>query len=163
MKKGISCLILIIVITPSSFVCANGLFVEASPGIFFSGDTTVSLVRFQKDTSRLFGHESFYEAAYASWNGTNSNRAVSLARGLFWGDRERAYRSADLGICHISRTTDNLGTPFQFYFRAASGIKVGRADLSIGLIHYSNGKLVFRWSGPNKSENFITASIGLTF
>ncbi len=162
MKRGIQSLLLIL-ITSSSSVYADGLFVEAGPGIFYSEDTTVSLVRFQKDTSKLFGHESFYEAAYASWNGENSNRAVSLARGLRWGDPGRAYRSADIGICHISRTTGNLGTPFQFYFRAASGMKVGGTDLSIGFIHYSNGKLVFRWHGPNRSENFLTVSIGLTF
>ncbi len=162
MKKGMPCL-LIIVLALSSFVYADGIFVEAGPGLFNSRSTTVSLVRVQKDTSKLFRHDSFYEAAYASWNGENSNHAVSLARGLRGGDSGRAYWSADIGLCHISRTTDNLGTPFQFHIRAASGIKVGRADLSIGLIHYSNGKLLFRWSGPNKSENFLTVSAGLTF
>ncbi len=65
MKRGIQSLFLIL-ITSSSSVYADGLFVEAGPGIFYSEDTTVSLVRFQKDTSKLFGHESFYEAAYAS-------------------------------------------------------------------------------------------------
>ncbi len=123
----------------------------------------MSLVRLQKDTSELLGRESFYEAAYASWNGANANRAVSLARGLRFGDSGRAYGSADIGLCHISRTTDNLGTPFQFYFRASAGMKVGWFDLSLGFVHYSNGKLVFQWAGPNRSENFLTGSIGVTF
>jgi len=39
-------------------------------------------IRYQKDTSRLFDTDSFYELSYASWNGPNNNNALSFAPGL---------------------------------------------------------------------------------
>jgi hypothetical protein len=143
--------------------CANGLFVEVGPGVSSSQGSTYTSIRYQKDTSRLFDTDSFYELTYASWNGPNNNNALSFARGLCWTGAANTYGSADIGVGHISRTTHNLGTPFQFYFRFAYGIKVGSADLSLGFIHYSNGKLIFHWQGPNNGEDFLTFSLGITF
>jgi hypothetical protein len=143
--------------------CANGLFVEAGPGVFSSRDSTYTAIRYQKDTSKLFNTDSFYELSYASWNGLNNNEALSFARGLRWTGTANTYGSADVGIGHINRTTGNLGTPFQFYFRFAYGIKVGAVDFSLGFVHYSNGKLIFGWEGPNNGEDFPTFSVGMTF
>jgi hypothetical protein len=110
-------------------------------------------VRYLKDTSRLFDTDSFYELSYASWNGPNNNNALSFARGLRWTGAANTYGSADVGVGHINRTTGNLGTPFQFYFRFACGTKVGSVDLSLGFVHYSNGKFIFHWQGPNNGED----------
>jgi hypothetical protein len=120
--------------------CANGLFVEAGPGVSTSQGSTYTAVRYQKDTSRLFDTDSFYELSYASWNGPNKNNALSFARGLRWTGTVNNYGSADIGVGHINRTTGNLGTPFQFYLRFAYGIKVGAFDLSMGFVHYSVGR-----------------------
>ena len=158
-------------ITPVAFffslyawtACANGLFIEAGPGVNSSQGSTYTAVRYQKETSKLFDTDSFYELSYASWNGPNNNNALSFARGLRWTGTANTYDSADIGVGHINRTTGNLGTPFQFYLRFAYGIKVGTVDLSLGFIHYSNGKLIFQWQGPNNGENFPTFSLGITF
>jgi hypothetical protein len=163
MNTQIFCLVIILLLISAAPVLADGLFVEAGPGFYYSGDTTVMLVRYQKSASALFGHDSFYEATYASWNGPNHADAFSLARGLQWEFEDNVYVSADMGLGHISRTTGNLGTPFVLAFRFASGKRVGSADFSLGLIHYSNGKFVFGWTGPNNSENFLTCSFGMTF
>jgi hypothetical protein len=128
-----------------------------------SQGSTYTAVRYQKETSKLFDTDSFYELTYASWNGPNNNNAISFARGLRWTGTANKYGSADIGVCHINRTTGNLGTPFQFYFRFAYGIKVGAVDLSLGFVHYSNGKLIFGWQGPNNGEDFPTFSLGMTF
>ncbi|HUI68455.1 MAG TPA: acyloxyacyl hydrolase [Nitrospirota bacterium] len=143
--------------------CANGLFLEAGPGVISSQGSTYTAVRYQKETSKLFDTDSFYEITYASWNGPNNNNALSFARGLRWTVAANTYGSADFGVGHINRTTANLGTPFQFYFRFAFGIKVGSFDLSLGFVHYSNGKLIFNWPGPNNGEDFPTFSLGITF
>jgi len=144
-------------------VCAAGLFLEAGPGVMTSQDSTYTAVRYQKDTSKLFNTDSFYELCYASWNGSNENNALSFARGLRWPVSANTYASADIGVGHIKRTTHNLGTPFQFYLRFAYDIKVGPVDISLGFVHYSNGKLIFGWSGPNNGEDFPTFSLGMTF
>lgn len=143
--------------------CADGLFIEVGPGVSISQGSTYMSVRYQKDTSRLFDTDSFYELSYASWNGPNNDNALSFARGLRWTGAANIYGSADVGVGHINRTTANLGTPFQFYFRFAYGIKVRAVDLSLGFIHYSNGKFIFHWQGPNNGEDFLTFSLGITF
>ncbi len=97
------------------------------------------------------------------WNGKYHADAVGLAGGIRWDGRDDRYFSAALGGCRISRKTDNLGTPFQFYIRLGAGIRTSRYDVSFGLVHISNGKLLFGWNGPNKSENFITLSVGGLF
>ena len=147
----------------SSTASANGLFVEAGPGVSSSQGSTYTAVRYQKETSKLFDTDSFYELSYASWNGPNKNNALSFARGLRWTGTANTYGSADIGVGHINRTTGNLGTPFQFYLRFAYGIKAGAFDLSLGFVHYSNGKLIFGWQGPNNGEDFPTISLGITF
>ena len=147
----------------ASAAFANGLYLEVGPGVMTSEGSTYTAVRFQKETSRLFNTDSFYELCYASWNGPNSNNALSFARGLRWPGPANTHASADIGIGHINRTTGNLGTPFQFYLRFAYGIKVGAFDISLGFVHYSNGKLIFGWQGPNNGEDFPTFSLGVTF
>jgi hypothetical protein len=147
----------------ASTASANGLFVEAGPGILTSQGSTYIAVRYQKETSKLFDTDSFYELTYASWDGPNNNNAISFARGLRWTGTANNYGSADIGVGHINRTTGNLGTPFQFYLRLAYGIKVGTVDLSLGFVHYSNGKLIFGWQGQNNGEDFPTISLGITF
>ena len=157
------CLVATFLCLASSNAAADGLFIEAGPGWFRSTGAMLSLVRFDKDTSALFGQESFYEFSYASWDGKNRNRAVSIARGLRWKATPPFFWTFNGGISHVYNVTNNLGTSFQFYFRGSYGVKVGRADLSIGLIHYSNGKLLFGWNGPNDGENFATVSVGMIF
>ncbi len=156
-------LVAIFLCLAASNVAADGLFIEAGPGWFCSTGAVLSLVRFDKDTSALFGQDSFYEFTYASWDGQNRNRAVSIARGLRWKAPAPFFWTFNAGISHVYTTTNNLGTEFQFYFRGSYGVTVGKAELSLGLIHYSNGKLVFRWDGPNDGENFATVSVGLIF
>jgi len=147
----------------ASIASANGLFVEAGTGVMTSQGSTYTAVRYQKETSKLFDTDSFYELSYASWNGPNENNAISFARGLRWTGKANTYGSVDIGVGHIKRTTGNLGTPFQFYLRFAYGIKVGAVDFSLGFVHYSNGKLIFGWQGPNNGEDFPTFSLGITF
>jgi len=144
-------------------VFADGVFVEAGTGLLYSTGTNATLARYQHDTSRLFGLESFYEASYASWSGLDHNEAIGFARGLRWEYERNVSLTADMGAAHITRTTGHLGTPFQFVFRFSWDKRFGPADLSVGWIHYSNGKFIFHWAGTNDSENFLTLSLGMFF
>jgi len=107
-------------------------------------------IRYQKDTSRLFDTDSFYELSYAFWNGPNNNNALSFARGLRWTGAANTYGSADVGVGHINRTTGNLGTPFQFFI---SGLPAGsRWEL-----------LILRWvSSTIRTENSYSTGRGQT-
>ncbi len=144
----------------TSPVLANDLFVDTGPGTFYSADTFSVFVRYQRDTSKLFNRESYYEAFFANWNGHNYAYAIGIARGIRLFQHDDRYFSFTFGGCHISRETNNLGTPFQFYIRLSYDVKVYRHDLSLGYVHISNGKFIFGWDGPNNGENFITLGIG---
>lgn len=156
-------IILLCLCRPSPSKSADGLFVETGAGFARSLNTGVILARYQKDTSPLWGYESFYEGIYARWSGENHAEDFALSRGIRLRVAEDAYYSATVGVGHISRITGNLGTPFDFYFRIAYGRKTGRYDISLGVIHISNGKPLFGWSGPDNGENFITLAVGELF
>ncbi len=147
----------------SAVDAANGLFIESGAGVLQSLRTEAVLVRYQREAPPLFKQESFYEGVFMHWNGKNHADALGLAGGIRWAVKDETYFSTALGGCHISRETENLGTPFQFYIRLGAGIRTRRYDVSLALVHISNGKLFFGWEGPNKSENFITLSIGGLF
>ncbi|MGC1455387.1 MAG: hypothetical protein WA946_09410 [Nitrospirota bacterium] len=148
---------------PSPSVAADSLSYEAGIGFYFSTSTTTYLLRYQHEAMPLFGFSSYYEASYASWNGPDHSEAIGLARGIRWERTVNEYLSLTTGLSHISRTTSNLGQPFEFYGRLAYEIKAGKALFSIGWIHYSDAKFLFGWSGPNNAENFATLSLGMTF
>jgi Lipid A 3-O-deacylase (PagL) len=148
---------------PALPALADSLSYEAGIGFYCSEGATAHLLRYQHETVPLFGLSSYYEASYASWNGPNHADAFGLARGIRWGRTADEYLSLTVGLSHISRITDNLGQPFEFYGRLAYEKNVGKALFSMGWIHYSDAKFLFRWSGPNKSENFWTLSIGVLF
>ncbi len=148
---------------PTLSASADSLSYEAGVGFYFSEGTTAYLLRYQHEAAPLFGLNSYYEASYASWNGPDHNEAFGLALGIRWPKTADEYLSLTTGLSRISRTTSNLGQLFEFYGRLAYEKNVGKAHFSIGWIHYSDAKFLFGWSGPNKSENFLTLSIGLLF
>ncbi len=156
-------IIIIILCRPSPSRSADGIFVETGPGFDRSLNTGVVLARYVKDTSPLWGYESFYEGIYARWSGRNHAEDFSVSRGLRWRAGEVAYYSFAMGGGHISRVTGNLGTPFDFYFRFAYGRRTSCYDISLGVIHISNGKPLFGWPGPDNGENFITFAVGGLF
>jgi hypothetical protein len=153
----------VMLLFPTPPASADSLSYEAGIGFYVSRTSTANLLRYQHETTPLFGFPSYYEASYASWNGPNHADAVCLARGLRWARTSDEYLSLTAGLSHINRTTSNLGQPFEIYARLAYEKSVGKALFSIGWIHYSDAKLLFGWSGPNKSENFATLSLGMIF
>lgn len=142
---------------------ADNLSYEGGFGFYFSKSSNMYRLRYQHEATPLFGFSSYYEASYAAWNGPCYSEAVGLARGIRWARTTDEYLDLTIGLSHISRTTSNLGQPFEFYERLAYEKKVGRALFSIGWVHYSDAKFLFGWSGPNIGENFVTFSIGLLF
>jgi hypothetical protein len=76
----------------------NGLFLEAGPGVSQSLKSEAVLVRFQRDSLQIFGHQSFFEGLYMHWDGHNHDDAVGLAGGIRWtvtGDSTSVPLSAD--------------------------------------------------------------------
>jgi hypothetical protein len=164
MKRFISLIFAaIMLLFPILTASADSLSYEAGIGFYFSTSSNMYLLRYQHEAAPLFGLSGYYEASYASWDGHNHSEAISLARGIRWPRTADEYLSLTAGLSHISRTTLNLGQPFEFYGRLAYEKKIGRALFSIGWIHYSDAKFLFHWSGPNISENFWTLSLGVLF
>ncbi len=161
--KKLFLVVTFLLLFPTPPVSADSLSYEAGVGFFFSRSTTAYLLRYRHETSSLFGLSSYYEASYASWNGPDHNEAIGLARGIRWPRTTDGHLSLTAGLSRINRTTSNLGQPFEFYGRLAYEKNVSKVLFSIGWIHYSDAKFLFGWSGPNKSENFLTLSIGILF
>lgn len=157
----IPALLLVFMLTVSP-VLANDLFLEAGPGIFKSTESIGAFLRYQKETSRLFDFPSNYEVIGAYWSNSFHAAGLGIARGIEWRKEEKKrFFSTDFGVMGVSRTTEHLGTRFQFYFRMAYNTTISGREASIGFIHVSNGKLVFGWDGPNSGENFITLAVCL--
>ncbi len=142
---------------------ADTISVETGRGFHHSQHTEALFLRYEHEAPALFGYESFYEISAATWNGKNNASAIGVGRGarLSWGNKN--YFSASIGPSFINRTTENLGTLCQFSLRFALGRQAGGYDLSLGYNHYSNGKGLFEWKGPNWGENFLTVQIGISF
>jgi len=160
------CLLLIAAITllfPALAASADSLSGDVGVGFHFSTGSTAFLLRYQHDARPLSIFSTYYEASYAFWNGPDHANAVGVAWGIQWARTTYDYLTLAVGLSHISRTTPNLGQPFEFYGRAAYGINVGKALFSIGWTHYSDAKFLFGWSGPNNAENFATLSLGIRF
>jgi hypothetical protein len=160
MKTFLSAVVLVLLL--SSPVPADDLFVDLGLGVFKSERSGALFLRYQKDTSRLFDRPSYWEGVASYWNNSNWAIALGAARGIDWNRSNRDhFYSTSFGVMSVNRTTNHLGTHFQFYFRQAYHIKYGGRDISLGLTHVSNGKVVFKWHGPNSGENFLSLSIGL--
>lgn len=142
-------------------VFAGDFFLQAGAGVGKSFKESEIGIRYQHDTSRLFGLPSYYEVAYLYWNNDSRAHGLGVARSLVWSNSGSRSFDASLGLMGINRTTDHLGTKVQLYFRFSYAFTVDDRNLSIDLIHLSNGKILFGWDGPNSGENFIAASIGL--
>ncbi len=160
MKTLLSAFVLVLLFSFS--VHADDLFVDAGLGVFKSEHSGSLFLRYQKETSQLLRRPSYWEGIAGYWTDSNSAAAFGVARGIDWnrGGQRDHYFSTTFGVLAVSRTTQHLGTHFQFYFREAYHLKVAGTDLSLGFTHISNGKLVFRWNGPNSGENFITFAMG---
>ena len=157
----LSGILFLLALSPDVF--ADALSLETGQGFHHSGNTQALFVRYQKDAPLLFGQKGFYEGSVGAWNGPNRVETVGIARGLRFDWGGTAYFSAQFGLNYITRKTENLGTLFQFASRLTIGRSIGEYDVSLGYVHFSNGKYFFGWDGPNYGENFVTVQIGRKF
>jgi len=146
-------------------VYADELLFESGQGFYTSGDSRIAFLRYKLDTAPLFGFDSYYDLAVATWSGENHNDAIVVSRGERWHTTEKTYIDFEIGGAYVERTTDNLGTRLQFALRGAFGLKAGAFDFAVGYNHFSNGREIFQWntSTPNNGENFITVRVGYMF
>lgn len=152
---------LTIVLLAAPYAPADNLFLEVGTGYCKSLSSHVLMLRYDKETSRIFGKASYYEFFFSHWTGENRNNALGIGRTISFEISEGQYFSPAFGVAAVGRETENIGTRFQFYFRLPYDFKKYERQWSLALIHLSNGKVIFRWNGPNNGENFITLSVGL--
>lgn len=137
------------------------LALQSGLGFHHSGHTVPLFLRYQH-RAPIFGIDGYYEAVVGGWNGPNGVGTFGLGRGLRLGFGEH-YFAASAGLSYITDTTANLGTPLELNFHLALGRRFDSIDISIGYVHYSNGKYFFGWEGPNYGENFVTLMAGWWF
>ena len=139
------------------------LSLEAGTGFYYSDNAEALFLRYQRDATPWFGLTEYIELSLGGWNGPTGTEAIGISRGAAWFWTTKYYLAGSAGIGYIADKTDNLGTHFQFLFRVALGRRGETYDLSVGWVHYSNGKYFFGWEGPNNGENFITLQVGRVF
>jgi hypothetical protein len=139
---------------------ADLLAFESGRGNHNSRGSDAWFLRYQHDMLPLWKTTGFIEFAGGSWDGDSKNRALGAGGGLRYALTKRSYFSVAAGLAYVTDRTDNLGTHPQFQWRYALGWRVGRVDLALAQIHYSNGKSIFRWEHPNVGDNFLTLQIG---
>lgn len=144
-----------------AFVRADVLALELGGGNLRSHGDALSL-SWRRPAPALFRRESYYEFALASWSGPDSNTAITLSRGARFGVG-RYVLAASAGIGYVTERTDNLGTHLQFVVRLALGRAFGDYELAVAQRHYSNGQLLFDWSGPNRGEQFLSVELARRF
>lgn len=143
---------------------ADGVFLEGGQGFFRSSDSQTLFVSYQMDSSLIPALNLYYKGTLGAWSGDNRNDAVALALGILLNLPKKTYFCFEPGGAYITELTDNLGTHLQFSFRFAVGMKIDKADLSLGYRHFSNGDGIFDWTDtPNYGENFITLQAGYLF
>jgi hypothetical protein len=136
---------------------------ETGRGNHNSRGSDAWFLRYQRDMLPLWESTGFIEFAGGAWDGdTIKNRVLGAGGGLRHMITKSSYASLSAGLAWVTDRTDNLGTHPQFQWRFALGWRVGRADLALAQIHYSNGRSVFHWKRdrPNVGDNFLTLQIG---
>lgn len=144
-------------------VRAEMVATEIGAGIRQSNDSNLLRVRYAEDWAPVDRLMSFVDLSASTWGGDNANNAIAGGLGLRYDLPRENYISASMGLAYVSDETENLGTHGQLQFRFALGHRFERYDFSIGYTHYSNGKGVFNWDGPNRGEDFITLQLGYHF
>lgn len=133
---------------------------ESGRGNHNSRGSDAWFLRYQHDMLPLWETTGFIEFTGGSWDGDIKNRVVAAGGGLRYALTKRSYASLAAGLAYVTTRTNNLGTHPQFQWRFALGWRVGRVDLALAQVHYSNGKSIFRWEGANVGDNFLTLQIG---
>ena len=139
------------------------LSLEVGAGFHYSNDSEALFLRYQRDAAPWFGLTEYFEFSLGGWNGPTGTEAIGISRGAAWFWNEKHYLAGSAGIGYIAEETENLGTHGQLLFRVAFGRRGETYDLSLGWVHYSNGKYFFGWDGPNNGENFFTFQVGRVF
>lgn len=163
LRAGAFVLLAAIFVCPTPAIAADVMSLEAGIGVHHSGNSEAVFLRYQIDAPLLLGLDGYYEASLGAWNGSNRAGSIGISRGVQWFWGEMGYLAGSAGMAYLTETTDNLGTRFQFLFRAALGRRGDQYDFSLGYVHYSNGKYFFGWDGPNYGENYITLQLGRLF
>lgn len=144
---------------------ANLLGVEIGTGFNESHGIEAVILRYRREAAPLLGRESFWDFSLAAWNGPYRNQAVGAGRGLRFHVREHTAFSASGGLAYITeaRKDNHLSTHLQLVFRLAAEYRLGGTELSLAAVHYSNGRSLFGWNGPNTGENFATLQLAREF
>jgi hypothetical protein len=158
MTRSTAALLLLLVCF--SATTAERIAVELGQGIHNNRhDSGALFARYIGDTSTqmLVGH-NFYEWSLGAWDGRYRNNAVGLALGTR-GQWNPYHLDASIGAAYLEHKTGLSGTHQQFIVRVGGGIALDNLEINIFATHYSNGKVLFGWDGPNAGYDFITLQL----
>lgn len=138
-----------------SLLRADLIGIDVGRGNHNSRDSTAVFFRYVRDL-RLWERMPLYgEFLAGRWDGAYENQSFSLGLGLRYPLPDNWSLGASGGIGYVHERNNHLGTHPQFVFRFGINYRFGKNELSLAQRHYSNGKGLFQWDGPNVGENFI--------
>lgn len=123
-----------------------------------TGSTAV-FFRYARDLTPWHDIPLYAEFLAGRWNGIYENQSFSLGLGARYPFSPHWSLGGSAGVGYVHERTSHLGTHPQFVFRFGVNYRIGRTELSLTQRHYSNGKGLFQWEGPNVGENFIVLGL----
>ncbi len=119
-----------------------------------TGSTAV-FFRYVHDLKPWHDMPLYGEFLAGRWDGSHENQSFSLGLGTRYPLSERWSLGGSAGVGYVHERNSHLGTHPQFVFRFGVNYRVGKTEFSLTQRHYSNGKGLFQWEGPNVGENFL--------
>lgn len=157
-------IVVLLSLSTATSLRADSVFLEGSIGSFKSKGSQALFISYQRDSSPVFGLDSFNEVMLGTWNGGKRNNIIALSKGIRWNFHGKSYVSFAPGGAYVTTTSSNMGTHLQFAFDLSLGMRTEKTDVSVGFKHFSNGRKIFHWTHhSNDGENFITLQAGYLF
>lgn len=127
-----------------------------------TGSTAV-FFRYARDLAPWHDMPLYAEFLAGRWDGIYENQSFSLGLGARYPLSPRWSLGGSAGVGYVHKRNSHLGTHPQFVFRFGVNYRIGNAELSLTQRHYSNGKGLFQWEGPNVGENFLMLGLAWEF
>ncbi len=134
---------------------ADMVGIDVGRGNHNSKKSSAAFFRYVRELPAWQNMPLYGEFLAGRWDGAHDNQAFSLGLGTRYPLSERWSLGGSAGVGYVENRNSNLGTHPQFVFRFGINYRIGRAELSLTQRHYSNGKGLFQWDGPNVGENFL--------
>ncbi len=155
-------LLILLALLPTA-LHADLVGIDVGRGNHNSKNSSAAFIRYVRELPAWQNMPLYGEFLAGRWDGAHENQSFSLGLGTRYPLSERWSLGGSAGVGYVHERNSHLGTHPQFVFRFGVNYRIGKTELSLTQRHYSNGKGLFQWEGPNVGENFIMFGIAWEF